>query len=110
MDLDVYQKLVRFQTELVANKNLVNKFGNWNYRSRNGDEAPAITQTPKAETPKAENKPKTILKNNTEDYSNVVDWINNTEGASIVPLKKRFIMTAEMESQLIKLINLNIQK
>jgi hypothetical protein len=199
MDLDVYQKLVRFQTELVANKNLVNKFGNWNYRSaeaiamalkplcekyqvavtfsakdigndlikgtatfrdgitkikvkaivkvdytsksqnncqaygsaisyckkyayenlflldnnkdaddfntRNEEVTPDIV-----ETPKIHNKPKTILKNNTEDYSNVVDWINKVDAPNTNDIKKKFILTDVMESQLIKLINLNIKK
>ena len=50
---------------------------------------------------------KAFLKNNTQDYANVVDYINTDPKASIAKLKIRFAMTKEMEDQLTKLINLN---
>ena len=50
---------------------------------------------------------KAFLKKNTQDYANVVDYINTDPKASLNKLKIRFAMTKEMEDQLTKLINLN---
>jgi hypothetical protein len=50
---------------------------------------------------------KAFLKNNTQDYASVIDYINTDPKPSLNKLKIRFAMTKEMEDQLTKLINLN---